>query len=119
MKKHKGVPKMQNPPPPPPHPSKLRLFHNGRWFTPFDQNGNEILSSKIIIEENFPDCGQEATIRMPVEIVNERPMAEMPSKFSRYWDGCTELEQLRMEVCKLREENDKLRHEVAERRGSR
>lgn len=68
-----ALPKMQNPLPVPPRPGKVSLWHNGRWYLLFDGNGNEIVCSKITLEENFPESGQKATIQLPVEIVNERP----------------------------------------------
>jgi hypothetical protein len=111
MRKNRSVPKMQNPPPPPPRPAptyRLRLYHCGSWYLAFGENGKLIETSKITIEENFPDKGQEAIIRMPVEIVNKEPERAPRSE---------ENEKLNREVCRLREENDKLKHEIEHLRG--
>lgn len=119
MKRNRGLPKMQNPPPPPPRPAptyRLRLYHCGSWYLAFGENGKLIETSKITIEENFPDKGQEATIRMPVEIVNEEPGSvtrietETKCGTSFSFSGYSgDIDKLRAEVCKLREEVETLR----------
>ena len=112
MRKNRSVPKMQNPPPqpPPPAPSyRLRLYHCGNWYLAFGENGKLIETSKITIEENFPDKGQEAIIRMPVEIINEEPGGAQPIETrtkcgpSVSWSFTSPI--------KLKEENEKLRIE--------